>query len=94
MVNFVQKVTKYIVDNPNIVLLSIVILSILIIWLYLKSKNIISGFSSKKSNKNKLAKKHREDDHSDNEESLKPNQKKNEPDPAIAQLVKDINQNS
>ena len=102
MNNFFQKITKYISDNPKIIMFFIVILILLIIWLYASSKNIFSSFSSKKKEKNKLKRKIN-DESSDDEEINSPDtselknknfQKKNTTDPAISQLVKDINMNS
>lgn len=102
MDNFVQKATKYVSDNPKIIIIVIIALVILVIWLYLKSKNIISGFSSKKVDKLKKSKvvkaKVKDEDDDDDEEDIKhPREivpKKNVTNPAVAQLVKDINQNS
>lgn len=100
MNNFVQKVSKYVSDNPKFVLIVILVLVILVIWLYLKSKNIISSFSSKK-NKLKKGKSSKINTDSDLEEEVDEpktakfgSQKKSTADPAVAQLVKDINQNS
>lgn len=94
MDNLTQQVSKYIADNPKIVLIIIVVLIILVIWFYLKSKNIISGFSSKKDKLKKNKLKTNKIIESDEEENNEEDVKKNTSDPEVAQLVKDINENS
>lgn len=92
--DFSEKVSKYISDNPKLTMFVIILLIICIIWLYFKS-NMISSFSSNKTTKTKKTKikspKKSESD-SDSESESVPTPTKN--DPVVAQLVKDINQNS
>ena len=93
MDNLLEKVSKFVSDNPKIILILIVALTVVIIWLYLKSRNILSGFSTKKDKLKKGKVKGKVSDSEDESESTKEQSKKT-PDPVVAQLVKDINQNA
>lgn len=95
MDNLLEKVSKFVSDNPKIILILIVALIIVIIWLYFKSRNMFSGFSTKKDKLKKNKIKSKVSDSEDESDTHKENSsKKNAPDPIVAQLVKDINQNS
>lgn len=85
--------TKFISDYPKFILIIIVVLIILVIWNYLKNVRIMSQFNPKKKSKKKTD----ESDETSPTIEKKTEENKSEKevrDPAIEQLIKDINQNS
>lgn len=86
-----ENISKYISENPKIIMILIIALIILVIWLYIKPRNGVSNFSPKKDKKK--TKTNKEEESNDNEQILKPIVKDTK-DPIVSQLVKDINQNS
>ncbi len=100
MDNFFKRLSKFVSDNPQFILFIIIVQFIIILWLFIKSRNIIGNFKNKSNifNKNKVKEKNKEknSDSEEDIESVKPSKTNNvtrRPNDSVSQLVKDINQN-
>lgn len=90
MNTFPQKVTKYISENPNVIAVILIALIILVIWLYLKSKNMFSNLTIKK-NKLKDEKEKNAEEKNTKESNTEEKNTKKMHDPEINKLLKEIN---
>lgn len=102
MDNFSDKTTKYISENPKFIAIIIIAMIAIIIWLYLKSTGFMSKFmTNSKTKKSILKEKNNKVDTEEDEteevskvnKPIKKTSDKKQSDSAIAQLVKDINNN-